>query len=94
MFDFFKALRGILKRRNKLIREQKQRAEAAECANRILTAYIAVLVGDKGTLLIPKIRVSSVLGKFYSEVASDGENYVITIKEDRRDVLGKREARG
>ncbi len=93
MFNTFKAIKGILKRKNSLICAERERAEAAECANRILSAYISVLVSETGKVSVPRSVISSALGKYVSEVSANDTDYIISVKEDRSDILGKREKR-
>ncbi len=89
MIDYFKTIRQILKNKNALIRADRQRLEAAEHANRILSAYIAVLADREGYVKISRLSVRSALGKYKTEISSDGEFYIITVKD-----IGKKQLRG
>ncbi len=94
MIDYFKTIKQILKNKNALIRADRQRLEAAEQANRILSAYIAVLADSEGCVKISRLSVRSALGKYKTEISSDGEFYIVRVKDITDDRLRGEEGRG
>lgn len=89
MFNSMKAIREILKRKNLQIRVEREKLEAERAANMILSAYIALLVSQRGSIKIPKKEVSEALGKFIACASSVGEDYVIEVGELPRHSCGK-----
>ncbi len=94
MIDYFKTIRQILKNKNALIRVDRQKLEAAEHANRILSAYIAVLADSEGCVKISRSSVRSALGKYKTEISSDGEFYIVTVKDVEEKQFRGEEGRG
>ncbi len=93
MISFFKAIKGILKRKNAIIRAERERLEGAEWSNRILSAYIALL-SQGGELKVKRKDVGDILGKYRAEVSRDDEYYIISLNKTCSDGAGKRENRG
>ncbi len=93
MKDLGKTIGEIVKGKNAIIRREREKLDAAEWSNRILSAYIALLAsGDE--LRIRRDDVSSVLGSFRSEVLRDDDCYVIRLKRLVDDCIGKSEDSG
>ena len=79
MFQKLKSIIYILRRKNQQIKEAVEKAGAAQSANVILSAYIAVLVDKHGAVRIPKKTISEALGKYKVTALSEGEDYVIEV---------------
>lgn len=74
-----KLIAALLKRKNKQIRQERERADGLEEINRILTAYLAILLEKRGSVRIPKTQIKEALGRFACAVISSGNDYVITV---------------
>ena len=74
------AFRHVLKRKNVQIRCEREKYRAEKAMNSILTAYVFYLAARYGNLRIPKAEISDLLGKGEVLAYSDGENYVIEVK--------------
>jgi ribosome maturation protein Sdo1 len=86
MFKKINIIREILRHKNSQIRAERQKTEAEQSMNVILSAYLAMLVDDRGTVTIPKSRISEALGKYRVIASSDDENYVITVAPNEYDI--------
>ena len=76
-----KILKFLKAVRNRLVRLEREKIKAYEETNKILAAYIAVLISRHGTVRIPKKAISEALDNYKSSVGVDGEDYVITIEK-------------
>lgn len=74
------ALRHVLKRKNIQIRYEREKYRAEKAMNSILTAYVFYLAAKYGNLRIPKAEISALLGKSDVLAYSDGDYYVIKVK--------------
>lgn len=81
MIKKIKIIRGILKRKNAQLRDERQKYEAEKAANLILSAYVAVLAARCGELRIPKKEISEALGRFFVNASVSGDDYVIEVGE-------------
>ena len=81
MIKKIKIIRGILKRKNAQLRDERQKYEAERAANLILSAYVAVLAARYGGVRIPKKEISEALGRFFVNASVSGDDYVIEVGE-------------
>jgi len=79
MIKTFRFIRSIMLRKNRQIMLAREMAQAQESMNVILSAYIAILADERGTVIISKSRVSEALGKYRVSAHSEGDNYVISV---------------
>jgi len=77
-----KLIAALLRRKNKQIRQERERADGCEQINRILTAYLAILLERRGSVRIPKAQIKEALGRYCSAVISSGNDYVITVSRE------------
>lgn len=88
----FGAMRHLLSRKNIQIRAEREKYQAERAANSILTAYIFYLASQCGIIRIPKAEISAVLGKYAVVAYSDGDDYVIELKDGA--ILGEGDTGG
>ena len=69
----------ILRERNRLISQYREEIEGLREINDILTAFIYLLICDKGEIEISRSAVSEGIGKYECAVESRGENYWLRI---------------
>lgn len=69
----------ILKAKTRQLTEVRQRCEALELTNRILSAYLVCLVLKSGNARIPKSAVRRALDGSFVRLISDGDYYVLSI---------------
>ena len=81
MFNSFKVIRGIMKRKNLQLRAEREKYEAERAANVILSAYLALLVSRHGAVRVPKKEISGALGRFMARASVSGDDYVIEVGE-------------
>ena len=70
----------IVRLKNKEIRSERERNQALEITNTIISAYLAVLVERLGSVRIPKSQISAALGGYVTTASADGDDYVITVQ--------------
>lgn len=93
MFNFTKAIRGVLKRKNAQIRAEREMLLAANETNKILATYIMLLSSGQEVTKVSKVDVSKALSNYSAEIFSDEDNYIIKIKEHPNNNLGNGESR-
>lgn len=76
-----KAVEGILRVKNKELRAERERGDALEITNTIISAYLSVLVERLGSVRIPKKEISAALGSYVTRATADGEDYIITVEK-------------
>lgn len=91
MFDFLKTLRGLLKHKNAQIRKEREMLLAANETNKILSAYILLLASRQKVIKVSKADIAAVLNHYVADVSSDGDNYIVEIKELKENHLGNGE---
>ena len=64
------------------MRRVRQRIAAEEWKNKILSAYLAVLIDEKKSIRVPKELIGKVIGHYSAEVKSIGDDYLITVKNE------------
>ena len=75
------AIRHLIARKNMQIRAEKEKFQEEKAVNSILTAYVFYIASRVGILRIPKAEISATLGKCSVIAYSDGDDYVIELKE-------------
>ncbi|MGM9644193.1 MAG: hypothetical protein ACI3X1_03810 [Eubacteriales bacterium] len=93
MFNFTKAIRGVLRRKNAQIRAEREKFLAAHEANKILSAYIAVLASEQDAVKVSKADVRTALNRYCTDISSDKDCYIIKVNKSEKGSLGKRESR-
>ena len=90
----FGAIRHLIDRKNMQIRAEREKYQAERAVNSILTAYIFYLASKYGTLRIPRAEISSALGRHTVIAYSDGDDYVINVRDivDSEEVDARGEA--
>ena len=71
--------RCLIAVKNRQIRLERERVRAFEETNRILSAYIAILVEKQGGARIPKELVREALGCYKISVKDSGDDYLIDV---------------
>lgn len=72
---------GAIRAKNREIRAEKEKNQALEITNAIISAYLSILVERLGGVRIPKKEVSLALGSYVTRASSDGEDYIITVEK-------------
>ena len=73
---------ALIRRKNRQIRLEKEKNEGYAEINRILTAYLSLLIEKRGSVRVPKAQIKEALGRCSSAVVSSGNDYVITVSRD------------
>ncbi|MBQ8409129.1 MAG: hypothetical protein IJY39_09740 [Clostridia bacterium] len=82
-------IRTMLCFKNRMIKRERDRAQAQEWANRILSAYLALLVEENQSVRVPREMVRSAIGKYSAQLQSVGDDYLITVKRTQDGVDGE-----
>ena len=77
----FGAIRHLINRKNMQICAEREKFQAEKAANSILSAYVFYLASKYGIVRIPKAEISEAIGKHTVVAYSDGEDYVIGLKD-------------
>ena len=93
MFNFTKAIRGVLRHKNSQIRAEREKLRAADESNKILSAYIALLASGQESVKVSKADDREALSRYGTEISSDKDCYIIKVKKSEKRSLGKRESR-
>ena len=75
-------IRHLLGIKNRQVRFERERSRAIEESNRILSAYLALLMKDGDEVRIDRRAISDAIGRFSAKVRCDGENYVISLEHE------------
>ena len=70
---------ALLKRKNKQIRLEREKCRALEETNKILCAYVGLLVAKCGGVEIPKSLLADSMGKFNVTVGQSDDCYKISV---------------
>ena len=71
----------VLRLKNREIRNEREKVQAGQITNTIISAYLSLLVERVGTFRVQKKEVSRALGQFVTTAVADGDDYVITVKQ-------------
>ena len=80
-----RSVESIIRAKNRELRSERERTQALEITNTIISAYLSLLVERSGGVRIPKKAVSEALGNFVTNAHADGDDYVITVARTVRD---------
>ena len=83
-----KSFEEIIRLKNCEIRAEREKNQALEITNTIISAYLSVLVEKLGSVRIPKREISAALGGFITTATADGDDYVIAVTKS--DAAGER----
>lgn len=72
--------------KNRQIRFERERLKALEETNKILSAYIAILVEELGETRISKELVREALGSFKASVRDSGDDYLISVSRSQGNI--------
>lgn len=75
----FKIIRSMLRLKNSQLGRIRERLAGSEQINKILSAYLALLIDDKGEVRVPKELISNTLDSYKADVKAVGDDYRITI---------------
>ena len=73
-------IRRIIKRKNKQIREEREKLLAAEAVNRILSTYLLCFIKEAGEIHVAKNKISDEFGKYRVEVSASDEEYIMSVR--------------
>lgn len=76
-----KAVENLMRLKNKEIRFEREKNQALEITNTIISAYLSILVERLGSVRIPKSEVSAALGGYVTTARAEGDDYVITVQK-------------
>ena len=83
---------AMLRLKNREISNEREKVREKEITNLIISAYLSLLVEDRGSFRVSKEEVSRALGNLVTVATSDGDHYVITVKElEKKDEYGGEE---
>ena len=75
--------------KNRQIRFERERLRALEETNKILSAYVAILVESLGETRISKELVREALGSYKASVKDSGDDYLISVTSTRKGKIEK-----
>ena len=75
-----KSVESIIRAKNRELRAEREKVQALEITNTIISAYLSILVESRGGVRISKKAVSDALGNFTTRATADGEDYLITVE--------------
>lgn len=81
-----RTIRHLLGIKRRQIAYERARSAALEETNSILSAYIALMIEDKGGVSVSAAKIGEAIGKYRARVERRGDNYLISI--DRGDIDG------
>ena len=76
-----RSVEEIVRLKNKELRSERERNQALEITNTIISAYLSVLVERLGGVRIPKSEISAALGGYVTMARAEGDDYVITVEK-------------
>ena len=76
-----RSVEEIVRLKNKELRSERERNQALEITNTIISAYLSVLVERLGGVRIPKSEISAALGGYVTMARAEGDAYVITVEK-------------
>ena len=76
-----KSVESIIRAKNRELRNERERTQALEITNTIISAYLSLLVEKVGSVRISKKAVSHALGNFITNARSEGDDNIITVKK-------------
>lgn len=71
---------GLLRLKNRQLREERANCRALRETNSILSAYVASLIEERGSVRISRDKIRASIGSYAAEVRRDGGDYVISIR--------------
>jgi hypothetical protein len=74
---------ALLARKNKQIKLEREKCRALEETNKILSAYVGLLVAKCGGVKIPKSLIAEAIGGFHLSVGQSDGCYTVTVTYDR-----------
>jgi hypothetical protein len=75
-----RSVESVIRAKNREIRIERERTQALEITNTIISAYLSLLVEKAGKVRIPKRLVSEALGNFVTSAKAEGDDYIITVE--------------
>ena len=76
-----RSVESIIRAKNRELRNERERTQALEITNTIISAYLSLLVEKVGSVKISKKAVSDALGNYITSARSEGDDYVITVEK-------------
>ena len=76
-----KTIKHLLGIKNRQIRTERERSRAFEEANKILSAYIALLTEKYGEIKVSRAEIGRIIGHIHTSVSRSGDDYVITVDQ-------------
>ena len=73
IFRFLLALRG------RQLRLEREKIRAMEETDKILSAYLAILIDKNGGARVSRAEVREVMGRYRAVASVDGDDYVIRV---------------
>ena len=70
---------ALLKHRTRQLRFERANSRALEEANKIISAYLAFFIGERGSVRVPRSKIREYIGKYRADIVSEGSDYVIKI---------------
>ena len=75
-----KSVESIIRAKNRELRAEREKVQALEITNTIISAYLSLLVEKVGSVRISKKAVSLALGNFITNARAEGDDYIITVE--------------
>ena len=85
-----KIVGGLLRFKNRQLKDERTKSRALGETNSILSAYVASLIDERGGAKISREKIKNAIGKYVANVHVEGGDYVISISKSGIDAYGKR----
>lgn len=85
-----KIVGGLLRFKNRQLRDERAKSRALDETNSILSAYVASLIDERGGAKISREKIKNAIGKYAASVRVEGGDYVISISKNGKDTECKR----
>ena len=77
-----KLVGGLLRFKNRQLRDERAKSHALDETNSILSAYVASLIDERGGAKISREKIKNAIGKYVASVRVEGGDYVISISKN------------
>ena len=84
-----KVVGGLLRFKNRQLKDERARSRALGETNSILSAYVASLIEERGGAKISREKIKKAIGKYVASVRVEGGDYVISINSCEKETEDK-----
>ena len=84
-----KVVGGLLRFKNRQLKDERARSRALGETNSILSAYVASLIEERGGAKISREKIKKAIGQYVASVRVEGGDYVISINRCEKETEDK-----